>query len=74
MTKDKVMTVAELLRWAYEETQMADGLERLLYDMPEDLQPALKAQIQAHRDRSRWLDRQVAYHLDKADEEKAKRE
>jgi len=69
-----IMTVNELLRWAHEETLMADGLERMLNDMPADLYQPMKAQMQAHRNRSRWLDQQVAYHLDRTDEEKAGRE
>ena len=34
MTFNKVMTVSELLRWAYEETVMADSLERIIPDLP----------------------------------------
>lgn len=75
MTNRKVvMTVSQLLAWAYQETQIAEGLERLLPDMPEEVQAAMKEQVQAHRDRSRWLDMQVEYWLEKADEERAKRE
>lgn len=69
MTQKKVMTIAELLAWAYEETQMAEALERLLYDIPEDLRPVVQAQIKKCRERSLWLDHQVEYALDTQDEE-----
>ena len=65
------MTIGELLVWAYEETQLADGMERLLDTVPEDLRPALVKQVAAHRERSRWLDHQVEHALTAADEASA---
>lgn len=59
------MSVPELLSWANDETQFADGMERLLPDLPEELQDGVRAQIQTHRDRARWLDMQVEFHLDR---------
>lgn len=68
MTQRKSMSVHDLLQWAHDETTMADGLERLLPDLPPDLQAAMRGQIQSHRDRARWLDMQVADYFDRLDE------
>jgi len=61
------MTIGEMLTWAYEETQMADALERLISSLPEDLRPAVAKQVAAHLDRARWLDEQVEQALLAAD-------
>lgn len=65
------MTIGELLAWAYEETQMADALERLIQSLPEDLRPAVAKQVDAHLDRARWLDEQVELAMLAADETSA---
>jgi hypothetical protein len=62
------MTIGELLTWAYEETQMADALERMIETLPDDLRPALEKQVAIRRERSRWLDLQVEHALNSADE------
>lgn len=59
------MSVPELLSWAHEEMLYADGMERMLPDLPEELHAGIRAQIQAHRDRAQWLDMQVEIHLDR---------
>lgn len=74
MTFNKVMTVSELLRWAYEETVMADSMERLIPDMPEEVQESLRRQVIVLRERSRWLDQQVQYHLELAEKRESKQE
>lgn len=74
MTFNKIMTVSELLRWAYEETQMADGMERLIPDMPEEVQESLRRQVIVLRERSRWLDQQVQYHLELAEKRESRQE
>lgn len=66
-----VMTVNDLLAWAWSETQMADGLELMLDELPQDIRPSLEKQIKEHRRRSRWLDQQVEIHLDRAERESA---
>lgn len=66
-----IMTINELLGWAYYETQMADGLEMMLDKLPKEVRPSVEKQVKDHRRRSRWLDEQVEHHLNKADEEKA---
>lgn len=65
MTYRKAMSVPELLSWAHEETQYADGMERMLPDLPEELHDGIRAQIRAHRDRAQWLDMQVEIHLNR---------
>ena len=62
------MTIADLLTWAYEETQMADALERLISTLPEELRPAIAKQVAAHRERARWLDALVEKSVFAADE------
>lgn len=59
MTGKKVMTVGDLLAWAYEETQLAESLERMKETLPAEIAPLLEKQVQIRRDRSRWLDEQV---------------
>jgi hypothetical protein len=62
------MTIGELLAWAYEETQMAEAIERLMETMPDDIRPSLARQVAIRRERSRWLDQQVEEVLNAADE------
>ena len=69
MTEKKVMTIGELLAWATEETQMADALQRTMQTLPEDLHPLIQVQIVKCRERSRWLDHQVEFALEKQDKE-----
>lgn len=65
------MTIGELLAWAYEETQLADALERMIDGLPDDLRPALVKQVAIRRERSRWLDHQVEHALIAADDTSA---
>ena len=65
------MTIGELLTWAYEETQMADALERLIQTLPEELRPSVAKQVVAHLERARWLDEQVELAMLAADETSA---
>jgi hypothetical protein len=66
-----IMNVNELLAWAYDETQMADGMELIVDGLPEEVQPSVRKQIALHRRRSRWLDEQVAHALDLAEKREA---
>ena len=68
MTEKKVMTVGELLAWAYEETQAADSLELMKASLPAEIIPVINKQIQIRRERSRWLDEQVENALNLADD------
>jgi hypothetical protein len=54
-----VFTIAEMLKWAHDETELADTLELFGESMPDAPEEAATA-----RRRSRWLDQQVAYTLD----------
>lgn len=69
MTEKKVMTIGELLAWAHEETKVADGLQRMMQTLPEELHSLIQVQINIRRERSRWLDHQVEYSLDAQDKE-----
>jgi hypothetical protein len=54
-----VFTIAEMLKWAHDETQLAEALESFGEHMPDAPAEAMTA-----RRRSRWLDQQVEYTLD----------
>jgi hypothetical protein len=60
-TNHTVFSVTDLLKWAYDETKLADMLEK------SDLAGPLAEEIEKHRRRSRWLDEQVAEKLDQVD-------
>jgi hypothetical protein len=60
-TNHIVFSVTDLLRWAYDETKLADMLEK------SGLAGPMAEEIEKHRRRSRWLDEQAAVALEKAD-------
>lgn len=66
-----IFTIEDLLKWAWEETQMADALQSA--ESVIEIQPgtALADAIALHRRRSRWLDEQVAFKLDAVEADRA---
>lgn len=56
-----LFTVTDMLKWAWDETQLADMLEK------SGLAEPMAEEIEKHRRRSRWLDEQVAIKLDQVD-------
>jgi len=56
-----VFTIPDMLKWAWDETQLADMLEK------SGLAEPMAEEIEKHRRRSRWLDEQVALKLDQVD-------
>lgn len=60
-TNHIVFTIPDLLKWAWDETQLADMLER------SEISGPMAEEIEKHRRRSRWLDEQVAMKLDQVD-------
>lgn len=69
--KKVYMTVNDLLGWAYQETQLAEGLELIAPSLPEEVQASVMAQAVEHRRRSRWLDQQVEWVLDEAEKKES---
>lgn len=63
----KPMSVADLLEWSHQETLVAEGIERLIPSLPEQVQEDMRAQAEAHRHRASWLDTQVRHWLDRHD-------
>jgi len=64
------MSTNDLLKWAHDETQLADALETSMAEFGTMIGLDIEASIARHRIRSRWLDEQVAKRLD----EKEKKE
>lgn len=64
MAKHIVMSIPELLIWAHDETKLADALETSMSEFGVMIGLDLDASIARHRERSRWLDEQVAFKLD----------
>lgn len=66
-----IFTVEDLLKWAWDETELADALQSA--ESVIDIEPgtALADMITLHRRRSRWLDEQVAFKLDAVEAERA---
>lgn len=63
------MTIAELLAWATQEVRLAEALRQMAESLPEGVREEALKQAELSMARSRWLDQQVAYVLDKRDEE-----
>lgn len=61
------MSIHDLLTWAHDETKLADALEGSAAEFARLIGSDLEATIARHRDRSRWLDEQVAGILDARD-------
>jgi hypothetical protein len=61
------MSVHDLLAWAHDETKLADALEGSAAEFARLAGADLALTIARHRDRSRWLDEQVARILDERD-------
>jgi hypothetical protein len=70
-SKKVLMTVNDLLGWAYQETQLAEALELMAGSLPEDVRPSVVAQAAEHRRRSRWLDQQVEWVLNEAEKKES---
>lgn len=64
MAKHIVMSIPDLLSWAHEETKLADALEETLAAFGDAIGLDVAASVRRHRERSRWLDEQVAFKLD----------
>lgn len=58
------MTINDLLKWAHDETKMADALEDTMATFGTMVGLDIAETITKHRARSRWLDEQVATRLD----------
>ncbi|HEX9089357.1 MAG TPA: hypothetical protein VF867_17835 [Arthrobacter sp.] len=65
-----VMSITELLAWAYDETKLADMLEDKETGFGAIAGDDLASTVAKHRARSRWLDEQVANKLDEIDRKK----
>lgn len=68
-----ILTIEDLLKWAWDETELADALQSAENII--DIEPgsALADTIALHRRRSRWLDEQVAFKLDAVEAERAEK-
>jgi hypothetical protein len=67
MTERISFSVEEVLKWAHEETQMADAMESAATVIDIEHGSVLADEIAKHRRRSRWLDEAVAYRLDQVE-------
>jgi hypothetical protein len=62
------MSTNDLLKWAHDETKMADALEDSMATFGAMIGLDVAESITRHRTRSRWLDEQVARRLDEKEE------
>lgn len=63
-SKSTALSINELLRWAHDETKMADALEDSMSTFGAMIGLDMEKSIARHRTRSRWLDEVVAMRLD----------